>query len=390
MKMTRKVLTSFAALMALVLTVGVVGLYGCGNCDDDDDGSGSKRLAGNHLFVMVAPDSGIGPDSVSAYKVSADGALEEINASPFATGGQSGANVASIGMAATSNIKFLFVGHNGSSSIEVFKIMRYGKLTAVSGSPFATASNPVHIEVHPSDDFLFVATANEVIEVFEINRSSGELTAVTGSPFTVGTSVRGFAIHPDGAYLYTGHMFGADEGLQTYAIDQDTGAITFLASTTLPGVGRPGGDVVINPAGDRLFCSDLDNQIYVADINPATGGLTLVSSTPKNVGVFVSTMILNRAGDRLYFSDNTDIYGFDVTAAGDLTALANSPYQNIGNQLYAMDIDQDDGFLFAGSRYDDQIHVMEILDGGSLEEVSASPFADANAAGVPAKVIALP
>jgi 6-phosphogluconolactonase (cycloisomerase 2 family) len=185
-------------------------------------------------------------------------------------------------------------------------------------------------------------------------------------------------------------MFVVNDGLETYTIDQDTGALTFSEATSLAGSSRPGESIFITPDGSRLICTDLDSGIYIADINDATGALTLVPTAPQNVVGFIASVEINRAGDRLYVYEDPHIYGYSITAAGELTALPNMPYNNAGSQFYSMRIDEYDQFLFAMSVSGDQVHVFEILDDGSLQEHIESPIANANPAGVPVQLITVP
>jgi hypothetical protein len=127
-----------------------------------------------------------------------------------------------------------------------------------------------------------------------------------------------------------------------------------------------------------------------AGTSAPTGALTLVPTAPQNVVGFIASVEINRAGDRLYVYEDPHIYGYSITAAGELTALPNMPYNNAGSQFYSMRIDEYDQFLFAMSVSGDQVHVFEILDDGSLQEHIESPIANANPAGVPVQLITVP
>jgi len=390
MKKSCRGVVSIVGLLTLITLSLFVGLPGCNYGDSDDDDDTLTKLVGNYLYVVEGPAAGSGPGSVSSFKNDKDGNLTELKNSPLPTGGQLSVTSSEIGIDVTPNHKFMYVSNNTSSSVAGFKIGYAGKLYPLSGATVSTSSNPRAIRVHPSGEFLFVGNANDEIEVFSINKNSGALTEVTGSPFTVGDSLRAIAIHPDGEFLYTGHMFGVNEGLEAYTIDQDTGAITFSGATSLSGSSRPGESIFITPDGSRLICTDLDSGIYIADINDATGALTLVPTAPQNVVGFISSAALNRAGDRLYLYESPNIYGYSISAAGELTALPNMPYTNAGNQFYTIRTDEFDQFLFAVSVADDQVHVFEILDDGSLQEHIESPIANANPAGVPVQLINVP
>jgi 6-phosphogluconolactonase (cycloisomerase 2 family) len=213
---------------------------------------------------------------------------------------------------------------------------------------------------------------------------------MSGSPFNVGTEPRDMVVHPNGDYLYTGHMFGSDTGLRVHAIDPVNGALTFSSSLDLSsGCGRPGSRITIDSQGTRLFCTDLDRGIFVADIDPATGSLTLVPGAPHRLATpYVGGMTTTTRGDFLYvavvagwFPANV-LHGFRVESSGDLVAVTGSPYSNIGGTSQYLRVDGADQRLFVSSRWDNHIRVYDINEDGSLSEVVGSPFANINPAGV--------
>jgi 6-phosphogluconolactonase (cycloisomerase 2 family) len=132
-------------------------------------------------FAYVAD----GLDGVSAYAVNASsGALTLIQttggADFFTTG------TTPVALAATPNGDFLYVANSGSNNISGFRIGADGRLTAVTGSPFAGGSNPVSLSVDPSGGFLYVANRAGGISIFSIAATTGVLTS--GGTATTGAT----------------------------------------------------------------------------------------------------------------------------------------------------------------------------------------------------------
>jgi DNA-binding beta-propeller fold protein YncE len=64
-----------------------------------------------------------------------------------------------------------------------------GALTPISGSPFATAPEPISVAVDASGKFAYVANYNSApstVSGLAINPMTGALTTIAGSPFTAG------------------------------------------------------------------------------------------------------------------------------------------------------------------------------------------------------------
>ncbi|MGH9532925.1 MAG: lactonase family protein [Terriglobales bacterium] len=132
-------------------------------------------------FAYVAD----GIDGVSAYAVNASsGALTLIQT----TGGADFFTVGTtpVALAASPNGDFLYVANFGSNNISGFRIGADGRLTAVTGSPFAAGTNPVSLSVDPSNSFLYVANQGGGISIFTIAATTGTLSS--GGTATTGTT----------------------------------------------------------------------------------------------------------------------------------------------------------------------------------------------------------
>ena len=234
------------------------------------------------------------------------------------------------------NKKFLYLPQSDSLTIQGFTIDHSaGALTAIAGSPFATAGAD-SVAADPAGRFLFVGNRNSgSISVFQINSTTGALVAAPGSPFFAFNLdfAAVLAVDGTGNFLYVGQDLPALP-IYGFSIDQNTGALS-------PAVGSP---YNLNVAGVRTdflgkFAVGItgntgDNHLYVFAIDPTTGVLAAVNnspfatvaSTPLNLEIHPSSQFIYSFG----LDSNgayTAIEGFAIdSSTGALTALAGSPF----------------------------------------------------------------
>jgi hypothetical protein len=179
------------------------------------------------------------------------------------------------------NQKFLYLPQSDSLSIRAFTIDHTsGALTAVSGSPFATAGAD-SITSDPAGRFLFVGNQTTgSVSVFQINATTGALVAAPASPFFAFNLdfAKFLAVDGSGTFLYVGQ---GSPFLPIYAfsIGQNNGALSPVA----------GSPFALNVALVRtdftgkhaigISGTTGDNHLYVFAIDPNTGALTASNVT---------------------------------------------------------------------------------------------------------------
>ncbi len=344
----------------------------------------ATAIAGQVYSLLIPLDPG-GDDAVAGYDFGPTGSLVDLGVT--ASGGEGRQASSASALVASPRGDLVFASHNDSAQIEVYERDAAGALTPVAGSPFATAANPTVLAVHPSGRLLYTTNGSD-LEGFAVDPATGALTPLPGSPFAVGSSPRGLAIDPRGDALYTGHMFGADVGVRVHTLDAQ-GIPTFASALDLSQLGsRPGKHVRVDPHGQRLLCSDLDQGLFVASIDPTTRALTLTASSPVDLGGFMSGLTTTPAGDLVYATVGTQLLGFRVDAAGALTPLAGSPFSGIGSvSLY---LETDGGaHLFVSSRAEDDLRVFALDPLSGAPTALGSPHSNLAQGGLIGPVLAL-
>ncbi len=179
-----------------------------------------------------------------------------------------------------------------------------GGLTLIG---YVTAGfNPVQMAIDPSGKFLYAPDqedANGSIYSFNIDATSGALTPIAGSPFytpSPGNPPIGVAVDPSGKYLYTALFFFV---IQPYAIDPNTGALGPIASSPATGGGNLS-FLAMDPLGKFLYAGS-NGGILALTLDPNSGVASQVAGDPFNLGVFSWGNVLDPSGSFLYSADYT-------------------------------------------------------------------------------------
>jgi 6-phosphogluconolactonase (cycloisomerase 2 family) len=202
-----------------------------------------------------------------------------------------------------------------------------GTLTPVSGTPVNGGRLPEMFFLDPLNRFGYSNYLNPgQLSTYRLNATSGALTK-TGQ-ILIGELKREPVFDPSGKVLYLPPNSG--NALSAYAVDQTTGALTFLSATsfTLPsGTCTP----VMHPSGKYLYVScAVHNSVYAFSIDSATGALTSITGSPYSLGAGSSPLwaVLDPSAQFLYTSNgqSSDITTFQIDGnTGALTLLGNSP-----------------------------------------------------------------
>lgn len=288
---------------------------------------GSPFAAGtNAVSIAMTPDgrrayvvnAGTIPPSVSAYNVTATGALVPI-AGIFHVG------ALPLGNAVTPNGQFMYVSNRDSGDVSAFEIHRTGAMTVVPGSPFPVAGLPVGIAVSADGRFLYTQNLQGTVSALAI-AADGTLATVPGSPFPAGGKEPwAGAVSPDGRFLYVANL-GSDD-ISAFAIAPD-GSLAPLAGFPVASGGAEPNGIAISPDGRRLYAMN-SASIGGFAITPS-GGLEQVPGGPVPVGSFARSGAVTPDGSRLYvaaFAKGKAVLGFGIEPPGTLAPLSGSPFE---------------------------------------------------------------
>jgi hypothetical protein len=229
-----------------------------------------------------------------------------------------------------------------------------GALTALSGFPLTVtlnlplnATGQFQMTTDPAGKYLFISStgANDIF-VYAINGTTGGLTAVQGSPFASAIEPGNITTDGLGRFLYVCGA-GTHEGSAFVGFTIGTGG----ALTPLPGglfgsniwelQGDASGRYLVGTSGSSKSVSGIDdNHLYVFSINqttgvpsPATGSpvsttfspFTIAAQPPSSNGEFIYSFSLNDTA-----TGYNAIEAFQLnTSTGALTTVTGSPFSNV-------------------------------------------------------------
>ena len=152
-------------------------------------GSEFRPTNSSQLFVSNA-HGGAGNGTISAFKVANNGKLTSISGSPFAD-----LRTAPCWVEITHDGKYLFTVNTGDSTISRFKISANGSLTLLGSTAFKspTGLRPFDARLSPSGHNLYVVDAGlDAVSVFAVN--GGNLTELSSSPVALPAGATPFGI----------------------------------------------------------------------------------------------------------------------------------------------------------------------------------------------------
>jgi DNA-binding beta-propeller fold protein YncE len=206
--------------------------------------------SGTILFVNNFPDSMVSDfNTVSAFQISSNGMLTAVPASPFPTANSSGF-ASSIGLAADSAGKFLFVADHMAQAIVPFNIdPASGALTPASTLPTPPSScgvschnNPLRLAVHPNDQFVYATNVQSgTVSAFSI--VTGGLSPI--AEFPTGQHPFGVALDPKGNFLYIVNK--VDNNISVFSVNAANGLLSPVSGSPFPSGGSGPVGIAIVP-----------------------------------------------------------------------------------------------------------------------------------------------
>jgi len=305
------------ALSVLAVTCALTQALGCG-----------PPPVPSQTVAVYAYVSNQRDETISAYRVAANGTLSALPGSPFAAG----RNPA--GTAVEPSGKFLYVANVLSSDVSGYSIASDGSLTPIPGSPFPAASGAISVAIDPTGKFLYVPSCGAdcsgsgpgSIAAFAITTGNGVLVPVPGSPFAAGTYPYEMAFgNPGGSpsggsFAYVVNR--SSNNVSAYSI-QSNGALS-----AVPGAPFAAGNGPLAASVDagfsRLFVVNTDSNnlsIYVMHLD---GSLFPISGSTTSTGTLTSSMA-HDANQHLYVAGASGVFAFTENAFP-LTPIAGSPF----------------------------------------------------------------
>jgi len=349
------------AVAALSLTTGCAGFWVYPG-SQNGSGSGSSST-GDYVYVANAET-----ESLAGFSVSS-GTLTAVSGTPFNLGFVPTAVVVN-----PANTIVFVAGVGGIYGIiNSYSIGSGGTLSLLASNTLGSAEE-VSLDVSPDGEWLVGLDASgpaqndAIVDVYEINSSSGQLTALTsseiyplslsGGQVSTPLAIRfGPSIGNSAWYLFAALGTGGDleftftsnttSSTPTYSFGSGVAHLQTGSATVSDNA------LAVSPNGSYLFIARSGTSSGVAVYTIGSGGaLTSVTGSPFAAGTDPFSVVVNAAGTDVYVANQADgtISGFSIGSNGVLTAVGGSPFSShLGTLPRALAVDNSKNYLLAAA-----------------------------------------
>jgi len=341
---------------------------GCGNFwvyPGSLNGSSSSSSTGDYVYVA---NGDLNAESLAGFSVGT-GALTALSGTPFSLGFSPTAVVVN-----PANTIVFVAGVSGIYGIiNSYSIGSGGVLSLLASNTTGSASE-VSMAVSPDGEWLVGLDAsgpsqNEaIVDVYEINSSTGQLTALSASQVYQLSLSSGQIITPlaiafgpsagqNSWYLFAALGTAGDLEL-TFTSNTSTSTPTYSFGSNPLGLSTGSTTVsdnalAVSPNGSYLFIARSGSTSGVAVYSIGSGGaLTTVNGSPFAAGNHPFSVVVNKAGTDVYVANQVDgtISGYSIASNGTLTAIGGSPFSNhLGSSVWALAMDNSGNYLLAAA-----------------------------------------
>lgn len=251
-----------------------------------------------------------------------------------------------------------------------------GTLTAVPSSPVTLGYSPVAMAVTRNNQFLYVAALGN-INVYTIN-SDGSLSAASGGTGVAIANVVSMDVSPDGQWLLALDGTTLVAQIDVFQINSSTGALSSMPTGQLA---IPNAVIVpkmlkIAPNGALVFAALGTGGDVVFNFDTSTGALFTSLSLPVSSTTSDNGLAVDSASANLYIARSGTGGGvrvFAIGSGGSLNEISGSPFAS-GGQAYTVALDNTGKYLYAANRTNGTIYGYSIGTGGGLTALGGSPY----------------
>jgi len=269
----------------------------------------------------------------------------------------------------SANTAFVTVPQSGISE---WRIDNSGNFTNVLGSPFQVGNSPISLQLHPSNQFLYVANqADSTISLLKIDSNSGALTEVlprTSTPAEPSLLL----MNKGGTLLFSMNIAGGN--VAVFSINASNGALTQVPGSPFTTGANPSG-MAITPTADFLYVSNANQSLIYAYSVSSAGALQQVSGSPFPVTTYPLGMAVNPAGTLLFVANSgaNTVSVFAIGSTGGLTPAPLSPF-TVGTSPVAVAVAPTGDFVYVVNQGSNNLSMFSVATNGVLTAVSGSPF----------------
>jgi 6-phosphogluconolactonase (cycloisomerase 2 family) len=284
---------------------------------------------------------------------------------------------------------YLYVANSNDTFFAGFGVASTGALSVLSGSPYNNSVAAQSLTVNPANTFLYAGTTAGIY-VYLIN-SNGSITVQNGGAVVADDMIAtAMQVDATGNYLLAAGISTAQQvqAIGIYTIDTSTGLLTPVTGSPLalysgnassPTIVAPTG-LLITPNNAYVYVSL--NSLGVQVLTLGSGGALAAGATPTLLLPFnksaspVDQGIASDPNSLFLFvaETNTGLRVFSIGSGGSLSEVSGSPYA-VGTGPRAVSLDATGSYVYVANFGSNNISAFTLTAAsGKLTAVAGSPF----------------
>lgn len=265
-------------------------------------------------------------------------------------------------------------GPMNQGSVSDYQITPVAGTLIAQGTRTAVGTTPDAVARTPNGKFLYVAnSASANLSILAVDQSSGALTSLGTTSFTGGSGTTTLAMAPSGNFLFVASY--PSDNISVFNSDASTGALSQVPGS--PFSTGPNDWIAVHPSGEFLYAANFDTNSVSAYKIDAAGKLSSVLGSPFPAGVQPISIAADPAGSLIYVSNfgSGDLSVFVVdTTSGSLSPAQTTSYPT-GIRPRDVLPSPDGKFLYVLETGTGRIHVFSVdATSSHLNEIQGSPF----------------
>jgi 6-phosphogluconolactonase len=285
---------------------------------------------------------------------------------------------------------YIYVGNGNNTFIAGFGVNSSGALSVLSGSPYNNGVAAQSVAVTPANTFLYAGTTNGIY-AYAINSNGSIAVQNSGSAVAQDMVATQMQVDSTGNYLLASG-FGTSIGAQAigiYTINTSTGLLTAVGGSPVPlYTGNGSTPAVVTPTG--LLITPNNSYVYVSlgalgvqILTLGSGGALIAGSLPSlltPISTSISPSDTGLASDPLsaflFVSEiNTGLRVLSIGTGGSLKEVSGSPY-TAGTGPSGVILDPTGSYVYVANKGSNDISAFTLTAAsGQLTAIAGSPFA---------------
>jgi 6-phosphogluconolactonase len=285
---------------------------------------------------------------------------------------------------------YIYVANGNNPYFAGFGVSSSGALSVLSGSPYNNGVAAQSLAVTPANTFLYAGTTNGIY-LYAINGNGSITVQNSGSAVAQDMVATQMQVDSTGGYLLAAG-FGTSIGAQAigiYQINASTGLLTAVTGSPIPlYTGNGSTPAVVTPTG--LLITPNNSYVYVSlgtlgvqILTLGSGGALAAGSTPSlllPVSTSTSPSDQGLASDPLsaflFVSEiNTGLRVLSIGTGGTLKEVSGSPYA-VGTGPTGVILDPTGSYVYVANKGSNNISAFALTAAsGTLTAIAGSPFA---------------